>query len=431
MTDPRPDHQRPTVLVVDDTPANVTLMSGLLQQDFTVKAATTGERALKIAFGEQPPDLILLDIVMPEMDGYEVCRQLKANPATAEIPVIFLTAKSDSEDEALGLALGAVDYITKPVSPAIAKARISTHMSLHRHKQRIQETFGQYVDPRIVENLITGRPDAALSGEKQVVTVYFSDLVAFTALAELLSPAGLVGLINEYFAAMSEPIRAHNGVIDKYIGDSIMAFWSPPFSPTASQATDACLAAVAQLDALDAFRARVPDLIGLRRGVPKVDMRIGLASGEAIVGSIGSKTSRSFTVMGDTVNLGSRLEGANKVYGTRALIDATTRRMAGDSIRVREIDSLAVVGKTEPVAVFELLGAAGQASPLPDGLLAAYGEGLEQYRKGEWRAAQTAFAECLSVAPDDGPTKTLLARCWSLLRDPPVQWNGCWQLASK
>ena len=425
------DINRPTILVVDDTPANVTLMSGLLQQEYTVKAATNGERALKIAFGEQPPDLILLDIMMPEMDGYEVCRQLKANPATAQIPVIFLTAKSDSEDEALGLAMGAVDYITKPVSPAIAMARISTHMSLYRHKQRIKETFGQYVDPRIVENLITGRPDNALSGEKQVVTVYFSDLVAFTALAELLSPAGLVGLINEYFTVMSEPVRAHNGVIDKYIGDSIMAFWSPPFSPAPTQAADACLAAVSQLAALEAFRTRVPDLVGLRKGVPKVDMRVGLASGDAIVGSIGSSTSRSFTVMGDTVNLGSRLEGANKVYGTRVLIDETTCKMAGDAIMVREIDSLAVVGKTEPVAVFELLGAADSLSPLPDGLCEAYASGLARYRSGDFREAQKAFATCLGIAPDDGPTKTLLARCWALLRDPPSKWDGSWQLASK
>jgi adenylate cyclase len=369
--------------------------------------------------------------MMPEMDGYEVCRQLKANPATAQIPVIFLTAKSDSEDEALGLAMGAVDYITKPVSPAIAMARISTHMSLYRHKQRIKETFGQYVDPRIVENLITGRPDNALSGEKQVVTVYFSDLVAFTALAELLSPAGLVGLINEYFTVMSEPVRAHNGVIDKYIGDSIMAFWSPPFSPAPTQAADACLAAVSQLAALEAFRTRVPDLVGLRKGVPKVDMRVGLASGDAIVGSIGSSTSRSFTVMGDTVNLGSRLEGANKVYGTRVLIDETTCKMAGDAIMVREIDSLAVVGKTEPVAVFELLGAADSLSPLPEGLCEAYASGLARYRSGDFREAQKAFATCLGIAPDDGPTKTLLARCWALLRDPPSKWDGSWQLASK
>ncbi len=425
------DTARPIILVVDDTPANVTLMSGLLQQEYTVKAATNGERALKIAFSEPPPDLILLDIVMPEMDGYEVCRQLKANPATAQIPVIFLTAKSDSEDEALGLAMGAVDYITKPVSPAIAKARIGTHMSLYRHKQRIKETFGQYIDPRIVENLISGRAEGVPAGEKQVVTVYFSDLVAFATLAELLSPAGLVGFINEYFSVMSEPIRAHNGVIDKYIGDSIMAFWSPPFSPTASQAADACLAVAAQLEALDAFRARVPDLIGLRKGVRDVGMRIGLASGDAIVGSIGSDTSRSFTVMGDTVNLGSRLEGANKVYDTRVLIDENTRRMAGAAIQVREIDSLSVVGKTEPVVVFELLGVAGSASPLAEGLVEAYGRGLERYRAGDWRAAQTHFATCLSIAPDDGPTKTLLARCWQLLRDPPAEWDGTWRLATK
>ena len=131
---------KPTILVVDDTPANLQLMSGLLQEDYKVKAATSGEKALKIAFTDPQPDLILLDIMMPEMDGYEVCKRLKADEKTNQIPIIFLTAKAETQDEALGLSLGAVDYITKPVSPPIAMARIKTHIELYRQKKALIES---------------------------------------------------------------------------------------------------------------------------------------------------------------------------------------------------------------------------------------------------------------------------------------------------
>jgi sigma-B regulation protein RsbU (phosphoserine phosphatase) len=128
---------KPSILVVDDTPANLTLMTGLLQDDYQVRAATSGEKALKIACSDNPPDLILLDIMMPEMDGHEVCRRLKADEKTCDIPIIFLTAMSEAEDEEKGLKLGAVDYITKPVSPPIALARIYTHITMHRQKKAL------------------------------------------------------------------------------------------------------------------------------------------------------------------------------------------------------------------------------------------------------------------------------------------------------
>ena len=169
-----------TILVIEDERTlGELLVYNLKKEGYEVQHATDGQDGLRRA-QTWLPDLVILDLMLPVIEGLEVCRQLKANPATAQIPVIFLTAKSDSEDEALGLAMGAVDYITKPVSPAIAMARIGTHMSLYRHKQRIKETFGQYVDPRIVENLITGRPDNALSGEKQVAFDKGAEYIRFS-----------------------------------------------------------------------------------------------------------------------------------------------------------------------------------------------------------------------------------------------------------
>jgi len=300
-----------------------------------------------------------------------------------------------------------------------------------RDKERIKQTFGQYVDPRVVNNLIDGRADQASSGEKQIVTVYFSDLVAFTSLAERLSPGGLVTLINDYFSTMSGPIRERNGIIDKYIGDSVMAFWTAPFAPPTEQAPLACAAALAQFRLLEDFRRRVPDLIGLRQGLPFIDMRVGMASGDAIVGSVGGVSSRSFTVMGDTVNLGSRLEGSNKVYGTHILIDQNTRDMAGDAIRVRPIDRIAVKGKTEPVQVYELLAMADEPLPFDEGVLPTYAAGLEAYLAGDWPSARERFGECERLCPEDMPTKVMKKRCEMLTRRPPATWDGVWILTSK
>jgi len=300
-----------------------------------------------------------------------------------------------------------------------------------RDKERIKRTFGQYVDPRVVNNLIDGRASQASEGEKQIVTVFFSDLVGFTSLSERLSPGGLVTLINEYFATMSAPVRARSGIIDKYIGDSVMAFWTVPFAPPTEQAALACATALEQFKLLEDFRRRVPDLIGLRQGLPPIDMRVGLASGDAIVGSIGGDTSRSFTVMGDTVNLGSRLEGSNKVYGTHILIDQNTRDMAGEAVRVREIDRIAVVGKSEPVSVFELLAMAGETLPLPEDAVQHFAEGLAAYRAGNWPEGRKHFERCLALHPDDAPAQVMKKRCEMLTRRPPDTWNGIWILTSK
>src|SRR5438105_3707782 len=152
------------------------------------------------------------------------------------------------------------------------------------------------------------------------MTVFFSDLVGFTAISERLTPSGLVNVMNRYLSLMSQPIRAQKGLIDKYIGDAIMAFWGPPFTDREEHARLACFAALEQLQALEELRRMLPELMGLRKGLPEIDFRIGISTGDVVVGNIGSELTRAFTVLGDTVNLGSRLEGANKQYGTKILI---------------------------------------------------------------------------------------------------------------
>jgi class 3 adenylate cyclase len=193
------------------------------------------------------------------------------------------------------------------------------------------------------------------------MTVMFCDMRGFTSLSEGMTPQGLVKVMNRYLTTMSEPIRSHRGIIDKYIGDAIMAYWGPPFIDEADQAGFACLAAIDMLGRIGALRKELPELLGVRSLPMECDLRIGIATGEALVGSIGSEFRMSYTVMGDTVNLASRLEGANKIYGTRSLVSESTVMAAGDTIEAREIDRLVVAGQTHPQAVYENHGTQGRA----------------------------------------------------------------------
>jgi adenylate cyclase len=197
----------------------------------------------------------------------------------------------------------------------------------------------------------------------RVVTVFFSDIMGFTAISEQLTAAAMVNLLNHYFDAVTRCIRADNGIVDKYIGDAVMAFWSPPFSPGDSHAAAACLAALTQQEAIRILQADLPNIIGLRRNAPNLLVRMGIGTGEVVVGTIGSPVSKSFTVIGDTVNLASRLEGINKVYGTRVIIAEDTLRLAQVEVEARELDLITVAGKTEPVRIYELLSPFGKLDP--------------------------------------------------------------------
>jgi class 3 adenylate cyclase len=301
-----------------------------------------------------------------------------------------------------------------------------------RSKARIRETFGRYVDPRIVEGLIDQPDRLAGTGDRREMTVLFCDMRGFTNLSEGMTPAGMVRIVNRYLALMSQPVRRNHGIIDKYIGDAIMAFWGPPFSPAEEHSRLACAAGLEQLAALHEFRAELPDLTGFRRGIPHIDMRIGVATGEVIVGNIGSDVSMSYTVMGDAVNFASRLEGANKAYGTRFLVSARTAEMAGEVLVFREIDQLLVEGKQEPQHVYEVLGRRGEL-PLPVLAMAErFAEGLADYRGRNWQAAATAFKAALEAVPEDGPSRVFLHRVQRLEAEPPpADWKGVWTLTEK
>jgi len=300
-----------------------------------------------------------------------------------------------------------------------------------RAKDRVKETFGKFVDPRIVANLIdpAGGKDLA---ERQVATVFFSDIKGFSGLGELLTATTLVKLLNTYFSEMTTLIHARNGIIDKFVGDGLMAFWTAPFSRGDSHASDACLAALAQQHAVEKLRKHLSDVLGLRRDLPEFSVRMGLATGDLVVGTIGAPNARSFTVIGDTVNLASRLEGANNAYATSILVDEGTFQLAQNDVEGREIDFLTVLGKLEPVRVYQIMAPAGCLSAAENELRGLFAEALAAYRARDWDRSDQHFAQCLAVVPNDGPAAVFRRRIEFLRGQAlPPDWDGVWQLTEK
>ena len=299
-------------------------------------------------------------------------------------------------------------------------------------KEKIKETFGRFVDPRIVTKLIGYSGDNPDAAERRVATVFFSDIRGFSGIGEQLTPAALVNMLNRYFTLASAAVREHHGIVDKYIGDSVMAFWTQPFSPSErEQAIDACRSALAHFRAARGLRDELPEILGIRRNLPKFTVRMGLATGDVVVGTVGSAIAKSYTVIGDTVNLASRLEGINKTYGTRILIDERTHALARGAIEAREIDTVVVAGKTEPIRIYQLMAEKGGLDEKRRQLWDAYAEALAAYRCANWPRAGELFARCLALDPDDGPSKTFAKRIKALDAGPPKGWDGVWKAETK
>jgi class 3 adenylate cyclase len=221
-------------------------------------------------------------------------------------------------------------------------------------------------------------------------------------------------------------------VIDKYIGDGIMAYWGPPFVEDAEHAKCACSAAIDMISRLVNLRKEIPELLGVRVIPADCDLRIGIATGETLVGSIGSEYMMSFTVMGDTVNLAARLETANKVYGGRCLISEATASICAADFELREIDRVVVTGQSQPQMVYEVMGRKDALTPQQTLARERYAAGLAAYRARNWDEALVAFAAAREGVPDDGPSIAFIARVAELKRDPPPEnWDGSWRTEYK
>nr|WP_307730315.1 adenylate/guanylate cyclase domain-containing protein [Alsobacter ponti] len=301
-----------------------------------------------------------------------------------------------------------------------------------RLKTRIRETFGRYLDPKVVEGLLD-RPDlVAAAGERRLMTVAFADMRGFTRLSEQVTPALLVSVLNRYLTVLTEEIRSRNGVVDKYIGDAVMSFWGPPFVSEADEARLACETALAQARRFSQFQAELPDLLGIRSFTPDLGLRISIATGEVVAGSVGSATAMNFTVMGDAVNVASRLEALNRVYGTVVLVSEATARLVQGEFALREVDRVVVLGRETPLSVFELVGRPDDLPADTERALRLYETGLAAYRRKAWDDAAAAFRACLELRPADGPATALLARVTQFAGKPtPADWEGTWVAREK
>ena len=267
---------------------------------------------------------------------------------------------------------------------------------------------------------------------KKNMTIFFSDIENFSSTSELLTPNGLVLLMNKYFSLVSEPITHYNGVIDKYIGDAVMAFWGAPFTGTENHAKLACYAALEQFEKLDELNNSLAELLGFRKNLPKINIRVGLCTGDVIAGNIGSNNSKSYTVMGDTVNLASRLESANKQFGTRILLSESTYELVKDDFVTRKIDNITVVGKSESVAVYELLGEQGKIEPQILELIGLYEKAYLFYQKRDWDNADKLLLQSLEINSKDIASQVLIDRIKYFRITPPnSDWDGVWHMSKK
>ena len=302
-----------------------------------------------------------------------------------------------------------------------------------KSKEKLREAFGQFLDPRIVANVVNpATGELRQSAERRTVTIFFSDIAGFSGIGEQLTADTVVRLLNRYFTAATEVIRRNHGIVDKFIGDAVMAFWASPFSEGETHARDACLACLEMRSAFAAIANDISNITGLRRNIPKFHVRVALATGEALIGTVGSDTTKSFTVIGDTVNIASRLEGVNKIYGTDLIINEDCFHLAEQDVEAREIDLLTVYGKTEPVRIYELLGKIGELDSSTSQLRDTFATALQKYREQKWTEAEKGFQNCLSIRKNDGPSLEFLTRIATFARTPPPKdWNGVWQTASK
>ncbi len=368
-----------TILIVDDTPTNLALMVELLRPNYRTTVAINGEKAIELTLGSNPPDLILLDIMMPGLSGYDVCQRIKAEPLTRNIPIIFISAMGETEDETRGLELGGVDYVTKPINPAIVKARIRTHLAVAQQasererlvaqlehqaqelsqlnqtlEQRISDGVAQlerlgrlkrFFSPSVVDLMLSGGTDDPLKSHRREVAAAFIDLRGFTAFTETSDPEDVMHVINQYHDAMGALVMSHGGTLEHFAGDGMMVYFNDPV-----EVENPALVAVEM--AID-MQARFSNLVQnwLRRGYA-LSMGIGVAQGFATIGAIGFEGRRDYGVIGTVTNLAARLCG--EAAGGQILVSQRVHGFVSDFVRSEPLGELSLKGFHRPVPAFSV-----------------------------------------------------------------------------
>jgi adenylate cyclase len=290
--------------------------------------------------------------------------------------------------------------------------------------------FEQYLSPEVIRRQLVD--PRLVEPKKTQITVMFSDIRGFTTISEKLDAQDLALFLNQYLSDMSNLVFDHQGTLDKFIGDAVMAFWGAPFEEP-GHAAKACRATLEMMEYVRKMQEKWE-----AEGKPRLDIGIGLNTGLASVGEMGSTRRKAYTALGDAVNLSSRLEGLNKDYGTHILVNETTYAAAkGDGFLFRELDLIRVKGKLQPVTIYELIGRANENSTYgtPDEVrqrVELFRKAHDLYRNRRWEDAQKSFQTILDKWPDDGPSRTYWKRCQDYLFDePPSGWDGVFTMTHK
>jgi len=350
------------ILIVDDTPANIQALATILKQiGYQTSVATNGKQALDV-LARVPPDLILLDVMMPEMDGFETCRRIKASAQWRQIPVIFLTAKTETADIVQGFELGAVDYVAKPFNAHELLARVNTHLTidelrrslaeknaeLARAHELVRRAFGRYVSEEVATSILQSPEGLELGGEERQVTILMSDLRGFTAMAARLAPRQVIEFLNLYLESMVEVIGRYQGTIDEIIGDAILVIFGAPVA-CEEHAAKAVACGLAMQLAMTEVNRRLAE-----KGAAELEMGIGIHTGRVIVGNIGSERRTKYAAVGSNVNLAGRIESFTS--GGQLLISESTRAQIAAPLRIDGQFTVEPKGASQSLQLFEIGG---------------------------------------------------------------------------
>jgi class 3 adenylate cyclase len=343
VTSPR-NQPAGTLLVVDDNRVNRLLLGRALEQlGHTVAFAENGREALE-ALRQRRVDLVLLDIEMPEMDGYQALEALAADPQLRDIPVVMMSSVEEVDSVARCIEMGAEDYLFKPVNPVLLRARVGASLEKKRLRDRQRELFRKFATAEVAEELLnTG---LALGGKSVDASVMFSDIRGSTRIAEVLSPEETIELLNSYYTLMFDAIGGQGGIVNQILGDGLMAIFGAPL-PRADHRERAVQAALDMLDLVAGFNREQAALGGV-----EIRIGIGIASGPLVAGFTGTERRVTYTCVGDTVNLAAHLEAHTKVAGQPILIDENTRAGLGDGLRIASLGSVHFKSRSQATQVY-------------------------------------------------------------------------------
>lgn len=424
-----------SVLLVDDKPQNLLALEDQLEEfDLHIVKANSGEEALKLSVREKFA-LIILDVQMPGMDGFETAEMLRSIKKTAHIPIIFATAISKDEKHAFkGYQSGAVDFLFKPIDAFVLKSKVKIFIELYQQRKQLEELnknleakvaektqelqmltdkFRLFVPKQFIERVEMKGTTFLESGyfHQEKFTILFSDIRSYTNISEKMTPQENFEFLNSYLQLMEPPIAHHHGFVDKFIGDGIMALFDQEAS--AEQALRAAIEMHHQLQGYNATREE--------QGETPISFGVGINTGQVVVGALGSPNRLDSTVVGDPVNIASRLEQLTKKYRSRILISQHTyQELPEGQFHTREIDTLRLKGKEIPILVYEVFdGDPPDVIEKKLSILGDYREGMEAYKQLDFIQASGAFIKCLETFPHDPVAVEYLKRSGYFQKHPP------------